>query len=313
MPTSRKVHLRTILFRLLAVPLCALLFALTYGTYRQYEDSVADAYRTASIIRSMYVEQTEQFLARAKFILFKLSQRPQVQALDSSQCDPILQELKALEPNYANVITLDTNGQLVCSASQVRPGRPAGPDPKLYFSEVKRSGQFTVGQPAHGFISGRLVSTLSYPIRNEMGVLTGVAAIAVDLLNYQPIIPQDGFPPETVIGIINSEGILIARSENAELQAGMAVKPELIRTLRREREGTVALSDSRGRSKFYAFGPIVDSDWFVVVSIDERSVISPIIGLVWRRLAFILGLVLLLLYITIRSVRRIANPVEKIS
>ncbi len=313
MPTPRKVHLRTILFRLIAIPLCALLFALTYGTYRQYEDGVADAYRTASIIRSMYVEQTEQFLARAKFILFKLSQRPQVQLLDPSHCDPVLKELKALEPNYANVFTLDTDGQLVCSATEVRPGAPVGPDPRHYFAELKRSGQFTVGQPAHGFLSGRLVSTLSYPIRDETGALSGVAAIAVDLLKYQPIIPQEGFPPETVIGIINSEGILIARSENADLQAGMTVKPELIRTLRSEREGTVELTDSRGRSRFYAFGPIVDSDWFVVASIDNRSVISPIISLVWRRLVFILVLVLLLLYITIRSVRRIANSVEQIS
>lgn len=212
--------IRTALFGLVGIPLFALIAALAYDTYRQSEENIAEANQTAASIAEITAAQTEQFLIRAEYILSELSRRPQVQALDPASCDPLLADWNRLQPAYANVVTLDAKGRLVCSAIGISPGQAAGPDPKYYFAETVRTRRFTVGKPSKGFITGRWVSALAYPIQNGAGRLTGVVVAPVDLEIYQPLVAHRNLPPGTLVGIINSEGTLIARSEDAAQRVG---------------------------------------------------------------------------------------------
>ncbi len=99
--------IRLVLLGLAAVPVLALIGALAYDTYRQYIVAVQDAYRLSAIVRSTSGAQTEHFLSRANFILTTLAQRPEIKSLDPARCDPLLAELKQLQPDYANLLTLN--------------------------------------------------------------------------------------------------------------------------------------------------------------------------------------------------------------
>ncbi len=305
--------IRAALLGLAAIPLFALMLSLAYDSYRQYAAETAEAYRTAGTIRAISAAQTEQFLAQAKFLLSAISRRPKVQALDMANCDPLLAELKMLQPAYANVLTLDAKGHLVCSAVGIAPGQSAGPDPKYYFNEVVRTRQFTVGKPAKGFITGRWVSTLAYPIQNDAGQLTGVVAVAVDLVNYRPMISREDVPPHTVVGIVNSDGVIIARSDDSEKRIGTVSEAAASRVILKERKGTMRSLDYLGVERFYAFAPIANSDWITFASLDEAAVLGPAIQLAYERLAFIIALLLAVAIITSVVARRMAKPVEAIS
>ena len=303
----------SILFGLSALPLMALLAALANDTYRQYKVDTEAAFNTASTIRATATAQTEQFLNNAKFVLAELSRRPRVQALDAASCDPVLAELKKFQPAYANLLTLDAKGGLVCSVRGIPPGQMTGPDPKYYFSEVLRTNQFTIGKPAKGFITGRWVSTLAYPIHNHAGQLTGVVAIAVDLANYQPVISHEDIPPGGVVGILNSDGVIIARSDDATNLIGSADQAESSSIMLRMRKGTIRSRNALGIEQFYAFAPIANSDWITYVSLDEAAVLTPISRLALERLAYMLVLMLVIVVITTLAARRIARPIQGIS
>lgn len=303
----------TILLALAALPLLALLGALANDTYRQYKIDTQAAFQTASTIRAISAAQTEQFLSDAKFVLEELSRRPQVQALDPDHCDPVLAELKKFRPAYANLLTLDAKGRLICSVRGMPPGQAQGPDPKYYFSEVLRTNQFTIGKPAKGFITGLWVSTLAYPVHNSAGQLTGVVAIAVDLTNYQPAISPEDIPPGGVVGIINGDGVVIARSDNAANLIGSVFQAESSKIMLKMREGTIRSTNALGIERFYAFAPVTDADWITFVSLDEAAVLAPITTLTLERLAYMLALMLLIVAITMLAARRIAKPIQGIS
>ncbi|MDO8298787.1 EAL domain-containing protein [Lacisediminimonas sp.] len=299
---------------LVAIPMFALIAVLAYDTYRQYTSDVAKAYQTARTIRSLSGAKTEQFLANAEVLLSKLAQRPRIRGLDATRCDPLLAELRELQTAYANILTLDAKGSLVCSAVGRMPGPGAGPDPKYYFSEVMRTGKFTIGKPARGFITDRWVVTLAYPIRDDAGKLNGAVAISIDLTSYQLVFSSKDMPPRTVIGILNSDGTIIARSEHADQRVGkQAANPETTKSVLRLREGDLRVRDFQGVERFYSFAPIANSDWFIYVGLDEAAAIAPVMQLALEHIALVISLLLALTAITAMVARRLARPVEEIS
>ncbi|WP_206668719.1 EAL domain-containing protein [Lacisediminimonas profundi] len=281
-------------------------------SYRQYERAISDAYRDASSIRIASAAHTEQFLAQSRIILAELARHPRVKALDPAGCDPELAALKERQPAYANVLTLNASGKLVCSANPIDPKAPNRPDPKYYFDEVARTHEFTVGKPAKGFLSGRWVSTLAYPILNETGKFAGVVAVSVDLVNYAPLLPEAKLPPNTVIGIANGEGVIIARSVDAAARVGVKSDAEGVKIMVRDKLGTLRSSDHQGNKRLYSFAPVALSDWIIFVSLDEAAVISPAVRLALERIAYILAILLLIVMSTIALARRFARQIKDI-
>ncbi|HLO96553.1 MAG TPA: EAL domain-containing protein [Burkholderiaceae bacterium] len=314
-PRPRGMAMRTALLGLVALPMLALILTLGFDTQQQYKANLAAAFRQAATTRQLYSTQTELFLAEAERVLAILAERPGIRALDRSGCDHVLAELQQFQPAYANVLTLDASGQLVCSAVGPSPVRVPGPDPRYYFDEVMRTGRFTVGKPAQGFITGRWVSTLAYPLRREDGSISGVVGIAVDLANYSPLLPPGSRPEKGFIGMINGDGIVIARSERAEERVGKPASARLVAHMLRDRdhEGELIAPDFEGVPRLFSFGPVAHSDWLVFVALDEATVMAPVVLLAWQRLGLTAVLVLAVGLITLRLTRRIARPVEDIS
>ena len=305
--------IQTALLGLVGIPLVALFLELAYDTSKQRQADVAEAYRVAAAINDISASQTEQFLSRAEYVLTELSRRPEVQALDRANCDPLLADWKQLQPAYANILTLDTSGHLVCSATGIQPGQAAGPDPKYYFAETVRTGQFTVGKPAKGFVTGRWVSTLAYPIRNGAGQVIGVVAASVDLAQYQLFAHARNLPPAGVAGIINGEGTIISRSEDAEQRVGLVSDAVSTRVMLAQRRGVTRSRDYKGIDRLYAFTQIPRSDWIAFTSLDTASVLAPAQRLAQERLAFAIAIMVAIAALTLWVSRRIAKPVQAIS
>jgi two-component system, sensor histidine kinase and response regulator len=307
------LRIRTVLLGLVGIPLMALIAALAYDVHHQNLRSIAAANESAAAVGDITAQQTEQFLRQTEHNLAELARRPRVRALDPAGCDPLLADLKQLQPAYANVLTLDATGQLVCSAIGTAPGQARGPDPKYYFTEIVRTRAFTVGKPAKGFLSGRWVSTLAYPILDGGGQLTGVVAAAVDLADYRPFVAHRNLPASAVVGILNGEGTLIARSEDAAERVGTLVDTDASRIILARRQGTARAHGFQGVDRFIAFTPIARSDWIAFVSIEAATVLAPTRRAALERLGFASATVLLLALLTLWLARRIARPVEAIA
>ena len=311
--TRLRPTIRTALLGLVGIPLIAMVVGLAYDTSERSQADIAEAYRVATAINDIAASQTEQFLSRAEYVLSELSRRPQVRALDRANCDPLLADWKQLQPAYANILTLDATGLLVCSATGIQPGQAAGPDPRYYFSETVRTRKFTAGKPAKGFITGRWVSTLAYPIQNSDGQVIGVVAAAVDLAQFQSFGPTGKLKADGVFGIINGEGTIIARSEEAEQRVGRVSDAVSAKIMLAQRRGVMRSRDYRGIDRLYAFTSIPRSDWIAFTSLDTAAVLAPAQRLALERLALVIAAMLAITALTLWASRRIAKPVEALS
>jgi signal transduction histidine kinase len=311
MSWRRQMSIRDALLALVSIPLLALFVELAYDSYSENVADVAHAQQIITAINDSTIAQAAQFLTNSRQMLAVLANRPQVRALNPAKCDPILANLKLLYASYANFLTLDKHGRVVCSVRPLPPDT-TGPDPKFYFAEITRTHAFTVGKPAKGFITGRWVSTLAYPILDERGQLLGVVAAAVDLSTYEPLVAHPHLPAGAVVGILNSDGNIIARSENAEQFIGKVINNEATRIVLRQRSGITRAHSLQGIERIIAFAPIPYSDWIAYTALDAKLVLEPAQRRAIEHFAYV-GLVLLgIVALTIWASRRFSKPIEDI-
>ena len=104
-----------------ALPLMALV---AYNAYNQAHNDTERA--SAEALRAAHgaAAETESVLQNAQRLLMLLAQRPGVQALDETRCDPIFKAFRGLFPHYTNLISVRRNGDRVCSAIDPPPGTP---------------------------------------------------------------------------------------------------------------------------------------------------------------------------------------------
>lgn len=311
-PPSAGRSIRNVLLWLVGIPMFALLAVLAYDSYRQYQDDIDAANRSAAAIAQATAQQSEMFIRRAEKILSELARRPAVRALDPARCDPLLADLLHMQPAYANLLTLDAAGKLVCSAAGIAPESADRPDPKYYFTEVMRTRKFTLGTPAKGFLTGRWVSTFAYPLLDAGGRPVGVVAIAVDLAAHRPA-HNEYLQPGTLVSILNGQGALIARSEDAAHRVGTIVDNEAVRIMLKRRQGTARASGHLDQDRFFAFTPIKHSDWIAVVSMQADAVLAHARRLALQRLALALALVIMITALAYWIAQRIAKPIITIS
>src|SRR4029079_18874991 len=112
-----------------------------------------------------------RFLDGVKDIASGLAARPAVRALDPASCDPILKDLLPLAPRFANVVTMDLEGRVICSA--VPAAQPARGVPGRFLNRLRGPDQLTVGVAAPGVVTGRWVVPLGVPLVNAKGDVTG--------------------------------------------------------------------------------------------------------------------------------------------
>jgi PAS domain S-box-containing protein len=254
--------------------------------------------------------ETARFIGQGRNILAGLAKRPAILALDPARCDPILADFLGLAPRFANVLTLNAGGDLVCSGVPRAAGRPARVDPKYYLRRALESGNFTVGTPAKGFITGRWVVTLAQPLR-EAG---GVVAVSIDLQSF-PVLPGlKGLSPDATVAIVGGDGTILAHSKEAGRLVGTSDPGHpATRSLFATRAGTTEEAGFDGRLRVRGHAPVAGTDWVAVASLPSSEVFAP-----FRRdvLASVLAAILALglaAWLAVRRGREIADPVVALS
>ena len=250
--------IRSVLLGLVAIPLFALMVSLTVDTYRRYKADISGAYLISSAVLARTVAQSDLFLNNARFVLEELSKRPSIRSLDPENCDPLLFDLKKLQPAYSTLITLDVNGNLICSATKLE--RASKIDPANFFNTVSQTQQFTVGRPTVGFVTGRWVSALAYPIFDEAGHFKGAIAAGTDLVNYETVISDESYLPKMSVGIVTTKGVIIARSHGSSIEVGTVVESPALRVMLKQGRGLALARNHLGENRFYDFEPIRHTD-----------------------------------------------------
>jgi diguanylate cyclase (GGDEF)-like protein len=268
-------RLSTYLYLLALAILFPAVLLVSWNGYSQYIQAEEAARREVYNLANIATDNAEQFLADGEKLLKGMASRIQSRITISAGCDPLFGEFKTLFPHFSNLSQSTPNGYIVCS-SLPQPG-----DKKTYvgdtqwFKQVYEKQKFIIAQPYQGPVTGRIVSVLAYPIRNEEGEMTGALQLPIDLVNYELMPGAGKLPKSIVITIIDSTGIVVARSQTPEKFIGKNFRGSLaVEYFFKIRDGTVRAFSSEGIERIYAFRPVPGTDWLVVAGIATSEALS---------------------------------------
>lgn len=314
----QRLSIRTQLMLLvLAVTLPAVaIFA--YHVAHESQEATAAAYSRVKLLADHTQADLAQLLREHEAVLAQLAKRPLVQALDPRHCDPIISEYVQLHPEFTTLALRDVQGRLICSVNPNPPAQ-ARVTGLAWFQEGIRSGRFTVGDAYLGQSSGRWLSVLTYPVRDQQGRVSGLIALAIDLFQLNQRMFQHS-PANAVQGAIDRGQVFLLRSIDAAQWIGKPMPEAQARAIRDGNADFFSARGVHGVLRLYAAAAVPGTGWRVFAGLPEADVFAGYRERVIHVIVIGLGVLALLLTLAwhigsamVTPVRDLADTAAKIA
>jgi diguanylate cyclase (GGDEF)-like protein/PAS domain S-box-containing protein len=299
--------------RLLAIVLLcmlALTLADSLGTWNARQGTIAYAQEeTTNLARSLADDVAGDF-GTLDTILIGLRERVQ----HDGTADDALDRLRALIrtrvaalPMLHSLLVLDSKGRLLASGDDVLPrGKSFANSPVFLHHRDSPSLDMFVGPPVHNILDGRWVIKLSRRVNHADGSFAGivVACIATDF--FQARFAAFDIGREGHIGLVNRDGIGVARNPPRPGFIGSDIShgPLFTTVQRSGSDGTLeATSPQDGTRRLASFREVPGAPLILSVSRSKSEVLAG-----WRETALFHALGLLIVLVLIYELgRRLAT------
>ena len=298
---SRVSTLRARLLVLVSAAVLPVTAAILYGGYEQRRRAIADVEREALEVAASAAAEHDRLLAETRQLLRVLARVPDVRATGPA-CGDFLVKLVDENEQYVNLGVINADGQLVCSALPFTP--PVDLSDREYFLRALQTRDVALGQYQIGRVTGAATVNLGYPLVDPAGPVQGVVFAAVPLEWLQQRLAQANLPDQSVIVVLDSDGMVLARFPEAHGWVGRSLAgTALAETIVGARDSTLreavgldsiprvyttaALQSIPGRAPVY-----------VAVGIPTGIAFAPVRAAVMRNLIVLLLALLLVLAVT---------------
>jgi diguanylate cyclase (GGDEF)-like protein/PAS domain S-box-containing protein len=282
------------------------------GIYADMQQANARTKTSLRIVASTMVRNTGGKIAETRAILERLAVRSLVRRLDPRKCDQVLKDLFMISASYANVAYANLDGWVICSAVPQPGGKPINISKTQWFRKFLQNKSFSIGEPLVGLITGKWVTVLSSPIRNENHEMVGVVYLPLDLNAYNPNIPDQLLPAGSHYGFLSESGVLVWRNVDPQGSMGSQTRSESVKRIVQLRDGEIESVSSDGVTRFYSVLSMPESGWIAWVGVPvsavyaegkQRAIVATVAALVT---------IVLIYLIAIAIARRITRPVAEL-
>lgn len=198
-----------LLLTILAIALPAMGIIIAAGL-QQREHAVKEAYTLTQLLAERIAAEQHSMASGVEQLLVALSQMPEVRRRELAYIQPLLQQLKQLNPQYTNILVTDRHGKVLAAVHQPPP--PAMVDDRRYFKQALATGRLSAGEYAVSKSLVKPVFHFAYPYRDMSGVIDGVIVIAFSLDQYVDILNLNAFPAGTNFLLIDHAGVILNRA-----------------------------------------------------------------------------------------------------
>ena len=268
-PSRARRPIRAYLYLLVSAVVLPLVALVAYHLHRDFVEAREAAAAAAVRLAQVSSAQAAQLVAEVRTDLVTLSRRPLVRALDPRRCDPLFTDFLDFSRRFATVLTIDLSGKPVCS-----PPRPQETATQASYDlgELVRTGKFTIGKPIIGPLTGKWVVVLAHPLHDDSGRLSGALGLPIDLANFHPLAGDVELPPGASIGIISSQGVVIARLRDPGKWVGRDARGiEIVETVLARKQGHARAAGADGVERIYGFAPVPETDWYAYAGIPAST------------------------------------------
>ncbi|CAG0978801.1 two-component system, sensor histidine kinase and response regulator [Rhodocyclaceae bacterium] len=308
MPAATIASIKRYLYLLAAVVVASLAGMLAYTLHSDTQNAVAQERVRLRTLATIIAANTTQLLEQNRDAMERIAQRPLIRAMDPARCDPILADFHALFPQFANLATIDPTGLAPCSGVPQPGGKPVSVAKAEWFKRGIEEQRFLAGNTFRGPITGKMVSVLVQPVRDDAGGFRGLLGLPLDIERFDPHVPTETLPQGTRFGILSGSGFLVWRNVDPEGLIGKYVGDQA--GPRRSLEigsGEFESPGTDGVARYYAVVPIPGAGWYAYAGVTSSSISAGALrSALGNSLVGLAGLLLagILLFVLIRRIEQ---------
>jgi len=233
----------------------------------------------------------------------------------TSENDALLREMRPSLPSYINNVAMWTlSGANVGALNQQARAAGVSVADRQYFKDAISSRTLSLEAPITARSNGEAVAIFSRPIVRGDNIL-GVVSASTQLAHLQGFLDREGtLPKDSVITVVNPQGIILARSIDADTWIGKNVseQPAINSSLQQgEGLGEGAAVDSVVR--LYGYTTARSVPWLVYVGIPNESALAPAWLHLYRNLELGGSMLLIAVLVAFWIGERIALPMRKLA
>lgn len=276
----------------IALPMIGILLFTIYDNAQQRIVEVRSTSNMVAVSASLDVSRV---LASNRDILMQMAKRPLIRKMDARHCDQVLWDFHELFPKSANMTVIDIKGTAICSAVPQPGGKPISVAKAPWFKKSLERDEFVVSDPFFGPITGRWVTVLTYPIRDEHGRKIGFLGLPLDLALYEPNLTNVPLIPGTTIGIVTGDGTYVWHNIDPDKWIGrnFAKHPTMQNILSGIEEEMDGVDSIR---KLYHVHSVSEVPWKVYVGIPVSYIEQQLYSTLHRNVLLgIIGLMVILI------------------
>lgn len=192
--------------------------------------------------------QQDTIVAGAQQLLKTLALVADIKEKRVDHINDLLQSLLKKNPQYANILVAEKNGDVIASARSFNPGLSIA-DRKFYL-DVMKTGKFSPGEYVIGKTASKPLINFGYPVTGPDGNITAIIAAGIDLDYIKSILKNSLLPEGSTIGILDHKGTIIYREKDPEKYIGKPSVPENFKIMNEgEVEGSFKSKGIDGISK----------------------------------------------------------------
>lgn len=304
----RPVSVGLLLSLLAAAAVLPLAGLLAFITVKLREEDVDGARLAIRALADQTAIHAANAIGDARRLARHLAGRPLIRNLEPGRCDPELANLRALNPHYTNLGSVDATGRVICSLlvpdSDPRPN--IGNPPWLV--AMRQDRKPAIGQPQRGLFTGSWIVVVAEPLLDDSRALRGAAQVVIRLAAFQG--PGSGpLLPGAITGIVSTSGRVIARSSDPDAWAGRDVSQLPVgRAIAQGKLETGYINGLDGDERLYAFAPVHGTDWVAFAGVPTERVFHEAQLQAWRNGVAAFAVLMLAALLVWRIHRRIAAP-----
>ncbi|MCV2369784.1 histidine kinase dimerization/phosphoacceptor domain -containing protein [Roseateles oligotrophus] len=289
---------------LVCLPLAVML------TWQVVEDLAhvrAEADQRVRILARSTAANLSRFLLDQEALLVRLAELPAIRALDPAACQLLLRDLVILDPRLNTLALRDLQANPICSALPSLASAAEMSQSPVFAAALHGDG-FVVGGAETGRSSGRWLSVLSYPVRNQAGKKVGLIRMVIDLQKLSAELLA-GLPTNAIVTVVDRNELTVLRSVEAAKYIGQPVPAAGTEAARLQREGFVSVQGMDGVRRRMAFTVLPGSGWRVVAGLPEAEVLAEFHSVLLQTLLMGLAVLTLALLLAWRLGLNVARPI----
>jgi diguanylate cyclase (GGDEF)-like protein/PAS domain S-box-containing protein len=302
-----------VLVMALLVPFLAYIL---YSAKTEDQQARASALEETLVFARLFAARIDDHVSQMGQLLNTVSHAVSVDPARAASNDQFLRTLKDGLPRFISEIAVYTpEGRNIGNLSPLSDRAALDIGNWQYFREAVKKRGAAVDGPFSARGSREFTMVFTQTVLDNAGRVTGVIAASMRLSDFRGVLDRTTTLPEgTVTTLLDPQGIVLARSHNAEIWNGETlIGTRAVQQALKQREGSFALLAEDTVPRLAGFATATRVPWMVYIGTPTEVALAPVDARLQERLAVSVVVLLSLLLVALYLGERISRPLRQLA